>query len=40
MTYTFRLNPAARWHDGADVTADDVVFTFEALLTSVPTGPH
>ncbi len=29
----FRLNPAARWHDGAAITADDVVFTFETLMT-------
>lgn len=26
---TFRLDPAARWHDGQPVTADDVLFTFE-----------
>ncbi|MCA8906577.1 MAG: ABC transporter substrate-binding protein, partial [Rhodospirillaceae bacterium] len=29
----FDLDPAARWHDGAPVTADDVVFTFETLKT-------
>jgi microcin C transport system substrate-binding protein len=28
----FRLNPAARWHDGTAITADDVVFTFETLI--------
>ncbi|MEM6712430.1 MAG: extracellular solute-binding protein [Pseudomonadota bacterium] len=28
---TFRLLPYARWHDGAPVTADDVLFTFETL---------
>lgn len=28
---TFNLNPAARFHDGAPITADDVVFTWEAL---------
>ena len=27
----FNLNPAARWHDGTPITADDVVFTFEAI---------
>jgi microcin C transport system substrate-binding protein len=26
---TYRLNPAARWHDGRPVTAQDVVFSFE-----------
>jgi microcin C transport system substrate-binding protein len=25
----FELEPAARWHDGRPVTADDVIFTFE-----------
>ncbi len=28
---TFELNPAARWHDGRPVTAEDVVFTFNTL---------
>jgi microcin C transport system substrate-binding protein len=27
----FHLNPAARWHDGQPITADDVVWTFESL---------
>jgi microcin C transport system substrate-binding protein len=27
----FVLRPEARWHDGQPITADDVVFTFEAL---------
>ena len=27
MTFTFNLNPKARWHDGKPVTAEDVVFT-------------
>ena len=29
---TFFLRPEARWHDGVPVTADDVVFTFYALV--------
>jgi len=29
----FRLRPAARWHDGKPITADDVVFSFETLKT-------
>ena len=29
----FRLRPEARWHDGEPVTADDVVWTFETLIT-------
>jgi peptide/nickel transport system substrate-binding protein len=27
MTFTFKLNPRAKWHDGKPVTADDVAFT-------------
>ena len=29
----FGLNPAACWHDGTAITAEDVVFTFETLMT-------
>ncbi len=29
----FRLRQEARWHDGKPVTADDVVWTFETLIT-------
>jgi microcin C transport system substrate-binding protein len=28
----FNLNPKARWHDGQPVTADDVVFSFNAIV--------
>ena len=31
VTYTFHLNQNAKWHDGTDVTADDVQFSFDAL---------
>ena len=27
----FHLNPAARWHDGQPITADDVIWTFDSL---------
>ena len=27
----FRMRPEARWHDGEPITADDVVFTFDAF---------
>ncbi len=30
-TYTFFLNQNARWHDGVDITADDVQFSFDSL---------
>ena len=29
----FKLRPEARWHDGKPVTADDVIWTFETLIT-------
>ena len=29
----FHLNPKARFHDGHPVSADDVIFTFETLMT-------
>jgi peptide/nickel transport system substrate-binding protein len=31
VTYTFHLNPDARWHDGVDVTAEDTQFSFDAM---------
>ncbi len=30
-SFTFRLRPEARWHDGTPVTAEDVAFTFETF---------
>jgi peptide/nickel transport system substrate-binding protein len=32
LTYTFHLNKKAKWHDGVDFTADDVKFSFDAVL--------
>ncbi len=32
MTFSFRLNPEARWEDGAPVTADDVLATWRLLV--------
>ena len=29
----FNLRPEARWHDGVPITADDVVWSFETLIT-------
>ncbi|MDP6343753.1 MAG: extracellular solute-binding protein [Alphaproteobacteria bacterium] len=31
QSITFNLRPRARWHDGSEITADDVVFSFETL---------
>jgi peptide/nickel transport system substrate-binding protein len=35
LTSTFRLNPAARWHDGAPVTSQDVAFTFDLYRDTI-----
>ncbi len=32
-TFTFRLNPLAKWHDGTPITAADVKWTFDTLMT-------
>jgi peptide/nickel transport system substrate-binding protein len=40
LTYTFTLNAYARWHDGADVTADDVAFSFDAALDPNLNSPY
>ncbi len=32
MTYTFHLNKDAKWHDGTDFSADDVIFSLDAQL--------
>jgi peptide/nickel transport system substrate-binding protein len=37
--WTFRLRKGARWHDGAPVSADDVVFTFDRLLDPTVGSP-
>lgn len=36
--YIFHLRSDARWHDGAPVTADDVVFTVQAIQDPAYTG--
>lgn len=32
LTWTFHLNREARWHDGEDVTSEDVAYTFNRIL--------
>ncbi|MCX7682809.1 MAG: peptide ABC transporter substrate-binding protein [Anaerolineae bacterium] len=39
LSYTFRLRPGARWHDGIPVTADDVLFTVGLLKDPEFPGP-
>ncbi len=38
-SWTFDLRPDATWHDGEPVTAEDVVFTVDALRDPAYTGP-
>ena len=39
LAWRFRLRPGARWHDGQPVTANDVVFSFEAFSDSTLDSP-
>jgi peptide/nickel transport system substrate-binding protein len=39
-TYTFHLNQDAKWHDGTDVTAEDVKFTFDVALDEQSPNPR
>ncbi|MFP4225597.1 MAG: extracellular solute-binding protein [Desulfobacterales bacterium] len=40
-TFTFHLNPDARWSDGEPVTAEDVQWTYDAIMEPKHlTGPH
>lgn len=32
LSYKFELDPAARWHDGRPVTADDAEYTFNEII--------
>ena len=31
--YTFKLRQGVKWHDGVEFTADDVIFTFDQVIT-------
>lgn len=33
---TYRINPAAKWHDGTPITTEDVVWSFEKLVELNP----
>jgi peptide/nickel transport system substrate-binding protein len=39
LTLRFHLRPGARWHDGRPVSAEDVVYSFEALGDSLLDHP-
>ena len=36
LTYTIKLNPKAKWHDGKPFTAEDVVFTYNYMKQYIP----
>jgi peptide/nickel transport system substrate-binding protein len=40
LTYTFRLRPEARWHDGQSVTSADVLATVALLQSPAYPGPR
>ncbi len=41
LTFTFQIDPAAKWSDGTPVTADDVAWTVATILDPANmTGPH
>ncbi len=40
LTLDFRLNDNVRWHDGKPLTADDVVFTWEATMNPKTPSPY
>lgn len=40
LTYIFHLNPDATWHDGQPVTADDVIFSFQAAMDPSGISPY
>ena len=41
QTFTFHIDPKARWSDGKPVTAHDVKWTYEAIMDPKNlTGPH
>ncbi len=39
-TYTFHINPQAKFHDGQPVTADDVIFTIEKTQSPLLDSPR
>jgi len=39
MSVSFHINPRARWHDGAPVTADDVRYTFQLVKDTALASP-
>ena len=40
LSVTFRMDPAARWHDGVPVRSSDVVFTYRLYSDSLNGSPY
>lgn len=40
ITYTFHLPEEAMWHDGTPLTADDVIFSFDAMTDESSLSPR
>jgi len=38
--YTFHLNPKAKWHDGKQVTAEDVVYSLDSMVDANAKPPR
>ena len=41
LTWEFKLRPGVKFHDGSEVSADDVVYSFKRVLAigKAPRGP-
>lgn len=39
LNYSFTLREGVKWHDGTDLTADDVAFSIKFALKAVPVNP-
>lgn len=39
LTFTYRINPNAKWKDGSPVTAEDVLYTYRLLVDSTLGAP-
>lgn len=41
LTYTFEIDPEAKWSDGQPITAEDIKWTFDTVMDPKnPTGPN
>ena len=39
LTYTFHMDPRARWSNGDSVTAEDFIFSIQRILSPLPRCP-